>query len=100
MSLVRLIPADVGINATIAICVITFVSGTARGFSVFGSAPICMPLASSMAVPQLVAAVLLIIDFIAALPLISNAWKQANRKATSRHDFRRADWCADRNLFF
>ena len=42
-----------------------------------------MPLASSMAAPQLAAAVLLIIDFIAALPLIPNAWKQADRKATS-----------------
>ena len=42
-----------------------------------------MPLASSMAAPQLVAAVLLIIDFVAALPLIPNAWKQADRKATS-----------------
>ena len=58
-------------------------SGTARGFSGFGSALIFMPLASSMAAPQLVAAVLLIIDFVAALPLVPNAWKQADRKATA-----------------
>jgi uncharacterized protein len=83
MSLIGLIPSDVGLNAAIAICAIAFVSGTARGFSGFGSALIFMPLASSMAAPQLVAAVLLIIDFIAALPLIPNAWKQADRKATS-----------------
>jgi uncharacterized membrane protein YfcA len=83
MSLIGLIPTDVGLNAAIAICAIAFVSGTARGFSGFGSALIFMPLASSMAAPQLVAAVLLIIDFIAALPLIPNAWKQADRKATS-----------------
>src|SRR6187402_1039681 len=83
MSLIGLIPSDVSINAAIAICAIAFVSGTARGFSGFGSALIFMPLASSMAAPQLVAAVLLIIDFIAALPLIPNAWKQAERKATS-----------------
>ncbi|MFH1343315.1 MAG: sulfite exporter TauE/SafE family protein [Pseudomonadota bacterium] len=83
MSLVGLIPSDVGLNTAIAICAIAFVSGTARGFSGFGSALIFMPLASSMAAPQLVAAVLLIIDFIAALPLIPNAWKQADRKATS-----------------
>ena len=83
MSLTGLIPSDVSLYAAIAICAIAFVSGTARGFSGFGSALIFMPLASSMAAPQLVAAVLLIIDFIAALPLIPNAWKQADRKATS-----------------
>ena len=83
MSLIGFIPTDVSINAAIAICVIAFVSGTARGFSGFGSALIFMPLASSMAAPQLVAALLLIIDFIAALPLVPNAWKHADRKATS-----------------
>ena len=67
MSLTGLIPPDVSLNAAIAICAIAFVSGTARGFSGFGSALIFMPLASSMAAPQLVAAVLLIIDFIAGL---------------------------------
>ena len=36
-----------------------------------------------MVAPQLVAALLLIIDFVATLPLIPNAWKQADRKATS-----------------
>ena len=83
MSLIGLIPSNVSINAAIAICVIAFVSGTARGFSGFGSALIFMPLASSMAAPQLVAALLLIIDFIAALPLIPNAWKHADRRATA-----------------
>ena len=83
MSLESLIPAGVSLNAAIAICAIALVSGLARGFSGFGSALIFMPLASSMAAPQLVAALLLIIDFIAAAPLIPNAWKQADRKATS-----------------
>ncbi|WP_407177720.1 sulfite exporter TauE/SafE family protein [Bradyrhizobium sp. STM 3562] len=78
-----LVPAEVGIRAAIGICAIAFVSGTARGFSGFGSALIFMPLASSMAPPQLVAALLLIIDFIAAAPLIPNAWKHADRKATA-----------------
>ena len=81
--LVGLIPTEVSINAAIAICVIAFVSGTARGFSGFGSALIFMPLASSMAAPRLVAALLLIIDFVAALPLAPNAWKHADRKATA-----------------
>jgi uncharacterized protein len=83
MSLTGLIPADVSINAAIAICVIAFVSATARGFSGFGSALIFMPLASSIAAPRLVATLLLIIDFVAAAPLAPSAWKHADRKATA-----------------
>lgn len=83
MSLDGLIPSDVSLHAAIAICAIAFVSGTARGFSGFGSALIFMPLASSIAAPQLVAALLLIIDFVAAAPLVPNAWKQADRRATA-----------------
>jgi uncharacterized membrane protein YfcA len=83
MSFSGLLPADLSLNAAIAICAIAFVSGTARGFSGFGSALIFMPLASSIAAPRLVAALLLIIDFVAAAPLLSNAWKQAERKATA-----------------
>jgi uncharacterized membrane protein YfcA len=83
ISLTGLIPTDVSTGAAIAIAVIAFVSGLARGFSGFGSALIFMPLASSMASPRLVAAVLLIIDFIAAAPLAPNAWKHADRQATA-----------------
>src|SRR3979411_287248 len=83
MSLSGLLPADVSIYAALAICAIAFVSGTARGFSGFGSALIFMPLASSIAGPRLVAALLLIIDFVSAAPLLPNAWKQADRKATA-----------------
>jgi uncharacterized membrane protein YfcA len=83
VSIGGLIPADVSTSAAIAICAIAFVSGTARGFSGFGSALIFMPLASSMASPRLVAALLLIIDFVAAAPLVPNAWKHADRKATA-----------------
>ena len=83
MNLSGLLPADISINTAIAICAIAFVSGTSRGFSGFGSALIFMPLASSVAAPRLVAALLLIIDFVAAAPLIPNAWKQADRKATA-----------------
>jgi uncharacterized protein len=77
------IPTDVSLGAAVAICAIAFVSGTARGFSGFGSALIFMPLASSIAAPRLVAALLLIIDFIAAAPLVPNAWREADRKATA-----------------
>jgi uncharacterized membrane protein YfcA len=83
MSPFGLIPSDVNTSTAIAICAIAFVSGTARGFSGFGSALIFMPLASGMAAPRLVAALLLIIDFVAAAPLIPNAWKHADRKATA-----------------
>ena len=83
MSLTGLIPADLSVSIAIAICAIALVSGTARGFSGFGSALIFMPLASSLAAPRLVAALLLIIDFVAAAPLIPNAWNHADRKATA-----------------
>ena len=83
MDLSALIPAGVSLNAAIAICAIAFVSGTARGFSGFGSALIFMPLASSIADPRLVAALLLIIDFVAAAPLLPDAWRKADRRATA-----------------
>jgi uncharacterized protein len=83
MTLPGLIPPDVSSRAAIAICAIAFVSGTARGFSGFGAALIFMPLASSMAAPRLVATMLLIIDFVAAAPLLPDAWRQADRKATA-----------------
>src|ERR1700754_1722184 len=83
MALPDLLPQDVSLTIAMAICAIAFVSGTARGFSGFGSALIFMPLASSFAAPQLVAALLLMIDFVAAAPLVPNAWKQADRRATA-----------------
>jgi uncharacterized membrane protein YfcA len=83
MSPFGLIPNDVSTNTAIAICAIAFVSGTARGFSGFGSALIFMPLASSMAAPRLVAALLLIIDFVAAAPLIPSAWRHADRRSSA-----------------
>src|SRR6202047_2739597 len=83
MTLTDFLPKDVSLTIAMALCAIAFVSGTARGFSGFGSALIFMPLASSFAAPRLVAALLLIIDFVAAAPLLPNAWKQADRKATA-----------------
>jgi hypothetical protein len=75
-----LIPAEISTTVAIAICMIAFVSGTARGFSGFGSALIFMPMASSLAAPRLVAALLLIIDFVGAAPLLPNAWQPTARR--------------------
>jgi uncharacterized protein len=68
-----LIPNDVGANAAIGICAVALIAGMARGFSGFGSALIFMPLASSLAAPRMMAAVLLVIDFVSAAPLVPNA---------------------------
>jgi uncharacterized protein len=83
MSLFGLIPPDVSGRGAIALCLIAFVSGLARGFSGFGSALIFMPLASSIAAPRLVAALLLIIDTVGAAPLLPKAWREADRGATA-----------------
>jgi uncharacterized membrane protein YfcA len=78
-----LIPADITTATALALCAVAFVSGTARGFSGFGAALIFMPLASSLAAPRLVAALLLVIDFVSAAPLVPNAFRHADRKATA-----------------
>jgi len=83
MSITDFLPKDVSLTIAIALCAVAFVSGTARGFSGFGSALIFMPLASSIAAPRLVAALLLVIDFVAAAPLLPDAWRKADRKATA-----------------
>ena len=80
MNFAGLIPTDVSINAAIAICTIAFVSGTARGFSGFGSALIFIPLASSIIGARLASPLLLVIDFVAAAPLIPNGWRHADRR--------------------
>ena len=83
MSLTDFLPKDVSLTVAMALCAVAFVSGTARGFSGFRSALIFMPLASSIAAPRLVAALLLVIDFVAAAPLLPDAWRKADRKATA-----------------
>ncbi|MCP3474490.1 sulfite exporter TauE/SafE family protein [Bradyrhizobium sp. CCGUVB1N3] len=83
MSFSELLPKDVSLATAIAICAVAFVASTARGFSGFGAALIFMPLASSVAPPRLVAALLLIVDFVSAAPLLPDAWRKADRKATA-----------------
>jgi uncharacterized membrane protein YfcA len=57
-----------------------FVASLARGFSGFGGALIFVPLASAAVGPQAAAPILLVIDGIAQLALLKNAWRQANRR--------------------
>ena len=83
MSITDFLPRDVSLIIAMALCAIAFVSGTARGFSGFGAALIFMPLASSVAAPRLVAALLLVIDFVSAAPLLPDAWRKADRRATA-----------------
>src|SRR4051812_13842188 len=83
MSLTDFLPKDVSLTVAMALCAVAFVSGTARGFSGFGSALIFMPLASSIAAPRLVAALLLVIASTGAAPLLPAAWRRAARRATA-----------------
>jgi uncharacterized membrane protein YfcA len=68
-------------SASLAFILITaFVAGLARGFSGFGSALIFIPLVSSIISAKLASPLLLVIDFIAAAPLIPNGWRHADRR--------------------
>jgi uncharacterized membrane protein YfcA len=68
-------------SASLAFILITaFVAGLARGFSGFGSALIFIPLASSIISAKLASPLLLVIDFVAAAPLIPNGWRHADRR--------------------
>jgi uncharacterized membrane protein YfcA len=57
-----------------------FCAGLARGFSGFGSALIFIPVAAAAVGPRLAAALLLLTDNLAALPMIRPAWRVANRR--------------------
>lgn len=83
MTLAALAPDDVGLPAMLALIAVAFVASLARGFSGFGAALIFMPLASTVVSPRIAAPLVLMIDFIAAAPLIPNAWRQADRKAVA-----------------
>ena len=67
-------------NALILLVAAAFVASLARGFSGFGGALIFVPLASAAVGPQAAAPILLVIDGIAQLALLKNAWRQANRR--------------------
>jgi uncharacterized protein len=83
MSLSSLLPEGVSVFTLLALMAVALVASVARGFSGFGAALIFMPLASTVAPPRIVAALLLVIDLVAAAPFALNAWKQGDRKAVS-----------------
>lgn len=83
MSFFNLLPTGVSGFALAALMTVALVASVARGFSGFGSALIFMPLASTVATPRTAAALLLLIDLVAAAPLAPNAWKHADRKAVA-----------------
>jgi len=67
-------------RALILLVAAAFVASLARGFSGFGGALIFVPLASAAVGPQAAAPILMVIDGIAQLALLKNAWRQANRR--------------------
>jgi uncharacterized membrane protein YfcA len=76
-----MLPEGISVFTLVALMAVALLASMARGFSGFGSALIFMPLASTVAAPRTVAALLLIIDLVCAAPLAPNAWRQGDRKA-------------------
>src|SRR5262249_24990293 len=74
MTVTSLLPSEISAAALAALMAVALIASITRGFSGFGAALIFMPLASTVAAPRTVAALLLIIDLVAAAPLAPNAW--------------------------
>lgn len=83
MSLSSMLPEGISVFTLVALMAVALLASVARGFSGFGAALIFMPLASTVAAPRTVAALLLIIDLVCAAPLAPNAWRQGDRKAVA-----------------
>lgn len=83
MNVSALLPSAVSASALAALMGVALIASIARGFSGFGAALIFMPLASTVATPRTAAALLLIIDLVAAAPFAPNAWRQADRKSVA-----------------
>ena len=72
--------ADYSATVLVFLTVCAFTAGIVRGFSGFGSAFIFMPLASAVVGPKTAAAVILVIDIIAAAPMIPNGWRFGDKR--------------------
>jgi uncharacterized protein len=66
--------------AIVLLVAAAFIAALARGFSGFGGALIFIPLASAAIGPKAAVPILLVIDGVAQLALLKNAWRQANRR--------------------
>ena len=80
MSLAGLLPDGVDAVTLLALIAFALIASIARGFSGFGSALIFMPLASTVVLPRTAAVMLMLVDLVAAAPLIPPAWRNAERK--------------------
>lgn len=63
-----------------ALLAVAFAAGLARGFSGFGAALIFVPVASALIGPKVAVPLLLVVDFIAGLGMIPDAWRKADRR--------------------
>lgn len=80
MSLDGLLPSGVDAVTLLALTGFALIASIARGFSGFGAALIFMPLASTVVLPRTAAVMLMLVDLVAAAPLIPPAWRNAERK--------------------
>ena len=80
MTAADLLRADISDGALARFAIVTLVASISRGFAGFGAALIYMPLATTIVAPRTAAAVLVIVDFILAAPLIPNAWRLGKRR--------------------
>jgi uncharacterized membrane protein YfcA len=72
--------ADTSNAMLLGLGVLSFISGLARGFSGFGLALIFIPVASAMISPRVAVPLLLLVDLVAAAPLIPDAWRESDRR--------------------
>jgi len=63
-----------------ALIFFALIAGLARGFSGFGAALIFIPLGGAIVGPKLISPVLLVIDGLATLGMIPDAWRNSNRR--------------------
>ncbi|MBN9218760.1 MAG: sulfite exporter TauE/SafE family protein [Mesorhizobium sp.] len=78
--LLRLLLAGLSDREFLVLLAAAFIAGLARGFSGFGAALIFVPVASAVIGPKLAAPLLLVIDAVAALGLLPNAWQRSDRR--------------------
>lgn len=71
---------DLDVNTLAALLLTAFLAGIARGFSGFGAALIFVPVASALIGPRVAVPLFLVTDIVAAIGMIPDAWKRAERR--------------------